>query len=64
MFAASAVSHWIEHQTGWSIKKFVHTERPHRAVHIRRENTSQLRPLLREYFPAAFEEFQGHEVRD
>ncbi len=23
VFAAMAVSHWIEHQTGWSIKKFV-----------------------------------------
>lgn len=25
VFAALAVSHWIEHQTGWSIKKFVQT---------------------------------------
>ena len=25
MFAALALSHWIEHQTGWSIKKFVRT---------------------------------------
>ena len=33
VFAALAVSHWIEHQTGWSIKKFVqhHTPLPHRA---------------------------------
>ena len=28
VFAALAVSHWIEHQTGWSIKKFVRTATP------------------------------------
>jgi hypothetical protein len=28
VFAALAVSHWIQHQTGWSIKKFVRTDRP------------------------------------
>ena len=27
VFAALAVSHWIEHQTGWSIKIFVRTAR-------------------------------------
>jgi transposase len=27
VFAAMAVSHWIEHQTGWSIKKFVRAAR-------------------------------------
>jgi transposase len=26
VFTALAVSHWIEHQTGWSIKKFVRIE--------------------------------------
>ena len=35
VFAALAVSHWIEHQTGWSIKKFVRTARRYRAVQIR-----------------------------
>ena len=30
-----AVSHWIEHQTGWSIKKFVRTARRYRTVQIR-----------------------------
>ena len=30
--AALAVSHWIEHQTGWSIKKFVRTARRYRTV--------------------------------
>jgi hypothetical protein len=28
LFAALAVSHWIEHQTSWRIKKFVRTARP------------------------------------
>jgi hypothetical protein len=34
VFAAMAVSHWIEHQTGWSIKKFVRTARRYRTVII------------------------------
>ncbi|WP_434089361.1 IS1634 family transposase [Mycobacterium intracellulare] len=34
VFAALAVSHWIEAQTGWSIKKFVHTARRYRTVTI------------------------------
>ena len=34
MFAAMAVSHWIETQTGWSIKKFVRTARRYRTVQI------------------------------
>ena len=33
--AAMAVSHWIEVQTGWSIKKFVRTARRYRTVHIK-----------------------------
>ena len=33
--AAMAVSHWIEHQTGWSIKKFVRTARRYRTVQIK-----------------------------
>ena len=35
VFAAMAVSHWIEHQTGWTIKKFVRTARRYRTVQIR-----------------------------
>jgi len=35
VFAALAVSHWVEHQTGWSIKKFVRTTRCYRTVQIR-----------------------------
>jgi hypothetical protein len=34
VFAALAVSHWVEHQTGWSIKKFVRTARRYRTVTI------------------------------
>jgi hypothetical protein len=34
VFAAMAVSHWIEHRTGWSIKKFVRTARRYRTVTI------------------------------
>jgi hypothetical protein len=33
--AALAVSHWIQHQTGWSIKKFVRTARNYRTVRIK-----------------------------
>jgi transposase len=35
VFAALAVSHFIEHQTGWSIKKFVRTARRYRTVHVK-----------------------------
>jgi hypothetical protein len=35
VFAALAVSRWIEDRTGWSIKKFVKTARRYRTVHIR-----------------------------
>ena len=35
VFAVLAVSNWIEHQTGWSIKKFVRTARRYRTVRIK-----------------------------
>jgi len=35
MFAAPGLGHWIERQTGWSIKKFVRTTRRYRTVQIR-----------------------------
>jgi len=38
VFAALAVSHWIERQTGWSINKFVKTLRRYRTVTIRAGN--------------------------
>ena len=34
VFAAVAASRWIEHQTGWSIKKFVRTARRYRTITI------------------------------
>jgi hypothetical protein len=34
VFAALAVSRWIEHQTGWSIRKFVKTARRYRTMQI------------------------------
>lgn len=38
VFAALAVSHWIETRTGWSIKKFVQTARRYRTIEIRAGN--------------------------
>ena len=35
MLAAPGLGHWIERQTGWSIKKFVRTARRYRTVQIR-----------------------------
>ena len=35
VFAALAVSRWIEHVTGWSIRKFVKTARRYRTIQIR-----------------------------
>ena len=34
VFAALAVSRWIEHATGWSIRKFVRTARRYRTIEI------------------------------
>jgi hypothetical protein len=34
VFAALAVSRWIEHQTGWSIRNFIKTARRHRTIQI------------------------------
>ena len=34
VFAALAVSRWIEHPTGWSIRKFVKTARRYRTIQI------------------------------
>jgi hypothetical protein len=38
VFAALAVSHWIEHHTGWTIKKLVRTLRRYRTVQINTGN--------------------------
>ena len=34
MFAALAISCWIEDRTGWSIRKFVRTARRYRTIKI------------------------------
>jgi len=34
VFAEVAASHWIEHQTGWSVKKFARTARRYRTITI------------------------------
>jgi transposase len=34
VFAALAVSRWIEHATGWSIRRFVKTARRYRTIQI------------------------------
>lgn len=34
VFAALAVSRWVEHQIGWSIRKFVRTARAYRIIPI------------------------------
>ena len=34
MFAALAVSRWIEARTGWSIRKFVRTARRYRTIEL------------------------------
>jgi hypothetical protein len=34
VFAALAISRWIEQQTGWSIRKFVKTARRYRTIEI------------------------------
>jgi hypothetical protein len=34
VFAALAVSRWIEHQTGWTIRKFIKTARRYRTIQI------------------------------
>ncbi|TDC84666.1 hypothetical protein E1193_04910 [Micromonospora sp. KC606] len=34
MFAALAVSRWIEQTAGWSVRKFVHTARHYRTIKI------------------------------
>jgi hypothetical protein len=38
VFTALAISRWIEHRTGWSIKKFVRTTRRYRTIEIQAGN--------------------------
>src|SRR6478736_9091430 len=48
--AAPGLGHWIERQTGWSVKKFVPTARRYRTVQIRagQTNSHRSRRLTRE----------------
>ena len=50
VFAALAVSRWIEQATGWSIKKFVKTARRYRTIEIQAGNhvLTAADPLTRE----------------
>ena len=50
-FAAMAITHWIEQQTGWSIKQFVRTARRYRTITIQPENTHRRRPHPRRTSP-------------
>jgi hypothetical protein len=62
VFAALAVSRRIEHQTGWSIRKFVRTARRYRTIaiqgrpahHYRRLPTSSAKPSKRSTAPAGY----------
>jgi hypothetical protein len=49
VFAALAVSRWIEDRTGWSIRKFARTARRHRTIEIqsRRPHHHRRRPATR-----------------
>ena len=62
VFAALAVSHWIEHQTGWSIKKFVRTARRYRTVQIKagRQTLTAEEPLPDDLREALTKISNGH----
>jgi hypothetical protein len=67
VFAALAVSYWIEHQTGWSIKKFVRTARRYRTVQVRagRRNLTAADPLpddLRDALAAITSPDSAHQI--
>jgi hypothetical protein len=44
VFAALAVSRWIEQATGWSIKKFARTTRRYRTIEIQAGNRQSQPP--------------------
>jgi transposase len=62
VFAALAVSHSIEHQTGWSIKKFVRTTRRYRTVQIKagRQTLTAEEPLPDDLREAPTKISNGH----
>ena len=46
MVATMAVSPWVEHQTGWRIRKFVRTARRYRTVKIKAGDQILTAPTL------------------
>jgi hypothetical protein len=63
VFAAMTVAHWIEHQTGWSIKKFVRTARRYRTVQIKAGNqTVTAADPLPDDLAEALAKITSHEV--
>jgi Transposase DDE domain len=62
VFAALAVGHYIETQTGWSIKKFVRTARRYRTVQIKagRQLLTAVDPLPEDLREAIAKINQGH----
>ncbi len=60
MFAALTVSRWIENTTGWTIRKFVTTARPHRTITIQAgEHTITAADPLPDYLRTALDAVQG-----
>ena len=59
MFAALAISRWIEHCTGWSIKKFIRTARRYctivQIVHSSRRSARDIKHLGSAYDDAELE---------
>jgi hypothetical protein len=56
VFAALAVSRWVEHRTGWSIRKFVKTTRRYRTIQIQAGDHLRPHALLTVPVPRAAEE--------
>lgn len=62
VFAALAISRWIEDRTGWSIKKFVRTARRYRTVEIQAgQQTITAADVLPDGFSNALESIHRHE---
>ena len=61
VFAALAVSRWIEAETGWSIKKFVRTTRRYREITIKaREHTLTAADPLPDALATAINAIHAH----
>ncbi|CAM3706517.1 hypothetical protein GCM10009799_27520 [Nocardiopsis rhodophaea] len=64
VFAALAVSRWIEAASGWSIRKFVRTARRYRTIHIQagKHTLTAAHPLPRD-LGEALRAIHGHNTR-